>query len=445
MRSRLFIGNFDEGIRGDGACKGVSGPLARKCLAVSPRSAHCVTENGAALLYESSETFASYLEGLHGRRSRIIAPTGRMVRSPERPLCLRDAVMCDKTLIARISEEGMERGWALDPFVPSGWVYELSELTGLPVVGMSREAIARGIVAELNSKKRFREEAGKLGIPVPESLVVRGVDAAVKAAVEALTSRGSVMLRQSHGASGLGKVGFSIQEIRDAGHEPAAHVRKELEEGIGWTDDDILVEEHLDSGHRRIATTATVLMLIVAGSPRLVAVAETRMRDRSFVGGVMPADIPSVIRDLMVGQALRYAREAAAYGLDEGYLDMDFGLFEDGGVVAFESDCRHSGLEHLLAIRRRLCPDDAGSVVVMSDDALKVSSKASLGKVLDLMNDRTDGRRPIGWDRKTGEGTIVSIPPADGMMGYVVMAPTRSRATELCLEMEKVAERTFEI
>jgi hypothetical protein len=85
-------------------------------------------------------------------------------------------------------------------------------------------------------------------------------------------------------------------------------------------------------------------------------------------------------------------------------------------------------------IKRRLRPDNVQGVVTVSNDALKVGKLTAFEMVRKVMLDRK-----LHWDPDMGEGTIVTIPPAGGSMGYVVVAETIRRAMEINAAMQQLA------
>jgi len=447
----LFVGNLDQAMGTDGTP--VIGSRSRKCLAVSLRGIHC---GDAALLYQKpDERYLEYCNGVYGSRIQVYAP--RLAAKPdgEDPLSLLGPVLADSELVSRLSAHGLAQGWELEPFLQHQQVYELGRKAGLPVAGVTEEALRRGLVSSLNSKKEFQIACRELDIPVPDSVHVKGTNEVIRAAVAAFAKYGSVMLRQAHGAGGIGnlfvteevlaKAGLPLEAESDAGRRSTAervtaYLGKKLTDGR-WETDDVLVEECLYRGDRAVVASPTVLMRITGGVVRLIAVSLRIERNGRFIGSETPADLPRAITDRLVRHAVRYARHAVKRGYTEGPLNFQAGVLANGEVVAFESDARNSGDTHPAIMRQRLFPDNCSGMVTLSNDAIAVAPKTSFSKVLVYL--KTDEGRKIGWNRDLAEGAIVTIPPIDGNMGVVIFSMTHAGAAGLMEAIQEATAREF--
>jgi hypothetical protein len=439
----LFVGNYDNAIRVhniDGAFGDqTTGALARKCVEVAPRAVHTLGSGGVALLYERPPTeYLEYCDELYGERARVLALRPNGYRDFTRPLSLLKQALDDPELLRAVSATGIDRGLCLDPFYPHPDVFELARRTRLPVAGMSEAAVRAGVAVQLNAKKEFQEVCRQLGIPVPPSEYGRGVETVLRLAEKHWTRHHAVMLRQSHGAGGLGNLRITELDLESAGKRNLFDFLAPVFADPHWTRDDILVEEYFSEGNHRVVATPTVLMWNHEGASHHVATISSRRRNDAFIGGIIPADLPTEVTDKLVDMSWRYCRYAAEAGCTEGFIDLDFGLLASGEILAWESNCRYGGNNHPVAMRRRLAPWNAGGLVSWSNDALKVGARISFNQALAAVRERG-----IAWSKKRGEGAVISIPPASGSMGYVVLARTHRRAAELSEIMEDFAASTL--
>lgn len=196
----------------------------------------------------------------------------------------------------------------------------------------------------------------------------------------------------------------------------------------GWENQPILVEPYLEK-----RCSPSTLFFVHDGRARLVSHTIQMLDEDAYVGCRNPSGLPDDVLDPMIEMTHRYAEHTIALGF-EGFVGIDWGLLEDGHVVAFESNARYGGQNHVLAVARRLCHDRVNAVRLQSCDALKVRDGLALEETLHAMK-----KRGIAWDARRGDGVVISIPPAGGSMGYVAVAETAARLRELANGMSAIA------
>jgi hypothetical protein len=259
---------------------------------------------------------------------------------------------------------------------------------------------------------------------LPPSVVAHGWGAVVRLAQEQLRRSGSVMLRQAKGGGGLGNIVLKASDLVRTDETVVARLDRLVqgEDRSDWDAEPVLVEPLLD-----LACSPSVLVRVDdVDRVRVMTNTMQIMKDFAFVGSVMPSGVDTRLLDEMVDATVRYACVAAEEGA-RGYLNIDWGVVSHDTslgrydtLVAFESNYRYGGNSHVLAIKQRLRPENAHGVTVMSNDALKVPDDVRLADALAYM-----AQRGIAWDDRRGTGVVVSIPPAGGSMGYVVLSDTR--------------------
>lgn len=435
QQGQIFVGNYDNGIVVTNIDQAITlagqatGKLAKKCIDVAPRAVHYLRPDDAAVLYEPlPEDYAEYYRDLYGYRPRTFAPKARYT-DMSKPLSLVENMLADAALIADLGREGKRRGWRISPFIQHPSVFELGRRTGLPIQGMDEAAVMDNRVAELNDKAKFQEACRRLGIPVPDSLHVSGMGRVISAALEIYDSRGSVMLRQALGAGGLGNIEATPELLEQSGRRKLEdYLVERMQPRAIWERDTVLVEPYLKVRH-----SPATLYRIAPDRLRLVSHSMQIIAGSCYIGSIAPSGLPTRTVDAMVSMSKRYAAYVRSRG-GYGYCGIDWGILHDGSLIAFESNFRYGGMIHVNEIRRRLRPDNAQGAVTVSNDALKVGKATSFATVRQLMADRG-----LHWDPDAGEGVVVSIPPAGGSMGYVVLAETITRAMEQNAAMQQLA------
>jgi hypothetical protein len=427
-QSSLFAMNADNGIKIqniDAAFGGskVKGKLAQKCTAVAPRSMHYLENHtSAVMLYaEPPQSFMRYFKYLYGFDPNVLFPASLPDWHTD-GLSLIYTVLDDRNLVEHIAKIGRSNNWSITPFIPHPLVFELSDRTGLPVNGMDRVNVLSDKVGMLNDKSIFQKLCRGIGIPTPKSHHARGWRQMVYAARAAINRHGAVMLRCARAAGGLGNLKVTREELN--GSDLGSYLERTIgHDRDNWENDTVLVERVLD-----VASSPSTLVYIEEnGEPRFVADSMQRLKDMKFIGAQIPSGIPNKVLRKLVSHALDYARVVSDMG-GRGWCGIDWGLLRNGDYVAFESNYRFGGNNHALAIRRKL--DYHG--VSISNDALTVSNSLRFEEVWGKL-DSTG----LGWDHKSREGIVVSIPPSDGSMGYVALAPSASRAEELSDDFER--------
>lgn len=444
-RHNLFVGNYDNGIVVANICNAfsgkVTGRLAKKCIEVAPRAVHYLEPQDAAVIYAPLDpAYAAYYRKLYGYSPKTFSPS-RQYTDPDRPLSLLENILEDTELLRQLSVEGAANQWRITAFISHPLVYELGRKTGLPVTGMFEENVLKGRVSELNDKALFQDACKKLGIKTPPSRHVRGWKDLVKNATEIYKRDGKVMLRRARAAGGLGNCEVSGDLMRTKGCSTVEDfLEAELSPRQEWENEIVLVEPMLD-----VALSPTTLLKIENGRIRMIGDSCRILKANASTGGVIPSGIPRKALDVMVAFSHRYAGYVRHMGGD-GYFDIDWGILQDGSIVAFESNYRFTGNNHPVAIRQKLRPDNVSGVVSLSNDALKVPESTSFSDVASFLEERG-----MGWDALRGEGVVMTIPPAGGSMGYMAITESmRELETyakgmeEFAVSMRKVRRRAVE-
>lgn len=441
MNGSLFLSNYEDGIfvpniESAILTEGVAtGDLKRKCINVAPRAVHYLRPRDGLVLYEPiGDAFRGYVEDLYGMSPRVFAPA-KIDLSPDAPLSIVRAVLEDEKLVNEIANLGREQNWIVTPFIAHPEIFELGRALDLPVGGMIESHVKRGNAARLNDKVVFQHTCRDLGIPVPDSIIVEGWDDLIHAVRDAYRRHPDVMLRQSRTNGGLGTARVSVKDMHQRGIQ---RLETYLEELLiprdGWENQPILVEPYLKK-----RCSPSTLFFVHDGRARLVSHTIQTLDEDAYVGCRNPSGLPDDVLDPMIEMTHRYAEHAIALGF-EGFVGIDWGLLENGNVVAFESNARYGGQNHVLAIARRLCHDRVNAVRLQSCDALKVREGLALEEMLHAMK-----TRGIAWDARRGDGAVVSIPPAGGSTGYVAIAETNVRLHELTESMSAIARDSFRI
>ena len=440
MKTGLFCGNYDRGINlavtnidgAFGAVDGVRGRLARKCRAVAPRAAHYLGPQDAAILYDPlPREYADYCAKLYGFTPRTFAPKRRAFRLAdedgfpiaEHSLSIMDDLFDDGDLCYEISFEGRAKGWTISPFIQHESVYEFGQCTGLPVGGMEEAHVRSGRVVDLNNKALFQNACRKLGVPVAkEAEHVRGWGNVLKAAQRCFDKYRAVMLRQACGAGGLGNLAVTGEDLE---RERCPTLYQQLEPHLaghaGWDTDTVLVEPL----YRDVVCSPAVLCYIApAGTVSVVAESVQVLRDHAFLGSIIPSGLDQRVVARVTEDTVKYAEWAASRGA-RGYINVDWLLRTEGELLACESNYRFTAAVHPSMIRDRLVGAESAAIA-WSNDALHVPATVSFDRVLGHLDNRG-----IGWDPKRGEGIIVTIPPAEGSMGYVALAKTPDEAARM--------------
>ena len=433
--NQIFVGNYDNGIVVTNIDQAITltgqatGKLAQKCIDVAPRAVHYLRPNDAAVLYEPlPEEYAEYFRGLYGYRPITFAPKTRYIDTTK-PLSLVENMLADNELLEKLAREGKRRSWRITPFIQHPSIFELGRRTGLPVDGMTEETVNDNRVAELNDKAKFQNVCRQLNIPVPQSLHVAGLSEILRAAQTVFRDTGSVMLRHALGAGGFGNIEATAELLAQAGNpDLEQYLLDRMQPRAIWERETVLVEPFLKVRH-----SPATLYRITPDRLRLISHSMQIISGTCYIGSIAPSGLPIETVDAMVGMAKRYAAYVRSRG-GYGYCGIDWGILHDGSLIAFESNFRYGGMIHVNEIKRRLRADNAQGVVTVSNDALKIGKKTDFCMVRQLMADRN-----LHWDPDTGEGTVVTIPPAGGSMGYVVLADTIRRAMEYNEDMQRLA------
>lgn len=440
MHGSLFLGNYEHGIfipniESAILTQGkVTGELKQKCIDVAPRAVHYLQKDDGVVLYAPiTDAFRGYIEDLYGFSPTVFAPTD-VDLSPDAPLSIVDALLAEPRLLEQIAAEGRRRDWIVTPFIAHPTVFRLGQALDLPVGGMIESHVKRGNAGKLNDKVDFQRVCRAQNIPVPESIVVEGWDALVTTVRDVFRANHGAMLRQSRTNGGLGTAKVTAEGMRARGIQHLeTYVEELLSPRDGWENQPILVEPYL-----RKRCSPSTLLFVSEGRAKLVSHTVQILVEDAYVGCRNPSDLPVAVLDRLIEMTHRYAEHAIALGF-EGYVGIDWGLLEDGSIVAFESNARYGGQNHVLAIAKRLCHDRINCVRLESRDVLKVRRDVRLEEMLHAMR-----KQGVAWDAKRGDGVVISIPPANGSMGFVAVAETEARLRQLVDEMNALARDSFQ-
>jgi hypothetical protein len=192
-----------------------------------------------------------------------------------------------------------------------------------------------------------------------------------------------------------------------------------------WIDDVVLVEPYLDEAF----SPAVLCYINENGSVDLVTdslqLFEQGDERKSFIGTQIPSPIDPALAESLKEFTLRYVEHVAKLGA-RGHINIDWLVTRDGKVVACESNYRYTGVVHPFLIRRRLAGERERELYLRSDDALHYTGNLTFHQALAFME-----RHDLCWNAERGDGVVVSIPPAEGSMGFVAMAHSTERVEEL--------------
>lgn len=433
----VFMGNYDQGILcpkvfgGNidgvfGADVEVTGALAQKARDVAPRAIWYLSDNDAALLYQRPErSFLDYAEDLYGHRIRVIAPRDII---PE-PLNLFSDTMRDPSALAELSRGVQQEGWRLSPFIQSPDSARLAKHIGAQLDGGAcRDAIERGLALDLNDKASFTEICQSLGIPVPETVCVRGWNHVARGEANLVdtTKRlhhawGGLMLRQARAAGGLGNL---VIRPTDSVDERLALVHNQP----GWQTETVVVTPFLEIE----CSPATLAFIHLDGSVDVLSDSVQLLKGgAAYIGSIMPSGLRPEIVAQMIEWTKLYATRVAQMG-GRGYVNVDW-ILVHGKLYACESNCRYTAVVHPRAIRQRLC--NGSRRIARSHDALHVEDSLTFTDALGRL-----GSEGLLFDSQTRKGAVISIPPARGSMGYVVMAESVAEASDMTEAIHRVLE-----
>lgn len=427
---RVVVLNIDDAFVGR-----TTGLLALKCVEVATRAVHLIGPDEAAVLYEPiPEAYADYCRRLYGYAPRVLAPS-RRYQDLDEPLSLLRWMLGDEPLLAEVARLGAEKGLSLDPFIGDPLLFEVARRTGLPVAGIAERAVLDGAVGNLNDKALFQVICRELDIPVVSSTHVTGWEELVREAEEQFDRNGSVMLRRSRAAGGLGNCEVNPALLAHAGCDSVrAYLEAKLAPREEWGNDPVLVEPVLDI----VASPSTLYHVPPGGRAALVTIADQVVEEKCFLGSEYPTCCTTELQDRMVELGARYAEAFIRMG-GVGYFDIDWGVTASGELVAFESNARYTGNNHGVAAMERL---GAVGAFAWSNDALKVHASTRFEQVEAAL--RVSG---LGWNHARKEGVVATIPPAGVgekmTMGCLAIAHSRARVAELRDAMTAFARSTF--
>lgn len=437
-RPALAVGNYCNGIivgNIDGAFlvaknRGssqtvVTGPLADKCVQVAPRLAHCLRDQkDAVLLYEDPpENFLDYCEGLWGFRPHHFAPA-RIPYDKGGSLSLLAGVLEDEELIARLSAESLQ----IHPFIQHPLVHELGERTRMQVAGASARAVRGGLIVHMNDKGVFQHTAVSLGMPLPKSQHVFGLEGLVPAAKRLYEEHGRVMLRLTRSAGGLGSIMVTSEDVEKSGLGFEAYLDSVLVPRHNWEHGFALVEKVVP-----LVAVPTVRAIISEGEVTEWFVSDQVMHGTSCTG----IRFPSVLNGNLLGPCMahcqRYVHGIINLGYTDGSISLDVGivaeegLAEYGPLVFFEPNARFGSANHPRVIGKKKKPDN-GDPHIHSDDCLVVPAGSTLEGFLGHLD-----ACQADWKDSRGDGVVVTIPPdkKNSMVGFTALADTAERLDEL--------------
>ena len=397
----------------------VGGKLAAKCRAVSPRGAWYGADGDAILLYERpNRAFQNYVEDLLRHEVLFLAPT----RIIEEPLDFFRDVNGDSALITELRKGVARHGWEFSPFIESPNSAHLAETMGAKLhSGMEHEAVKRGLALDCNDKEIFTETCKMLGIRVPRTIYARGWDDLVAKVRTQRKRWGGMMLRIARAAGGLGNLKIERDDDLDI-------KLKEIVNAPGWKSATVLIGQLLELDH----SPSTLAFIKADGSVEFIADSVQILKGGSaYVGSLIPSGLNPNIVALMRKWTLLYANHMSSLGA-RGYLNVDW-ILSGGHLYACESNFRYTAVVHPLKIRESLC--NGTPRVARSHDALHVSGELTFTKALAKLS--AEG---LLFDARTKSGAVITIPPAQESMGYVVFGEDSASTTEMTTAIHRCLE-----
>lgn len=422
----IFVANMDSGILCATNIDGVFGQgvevrdaLAAKCQSVADRGVWYGKEGDAILLYRRPDQgFVDYASMLYNHEMHILAPA----HVTDAPLDMFRDVRRDPKLLSELRRGVTKHGWGIAPFIQSPGAAHLADEVGARLhAGMCHHAVKRGLALDLNDKETFTKVCQELGIKVPDTTYAKGWDNLVETVKEYRQRWGSLMLRIARAAGGLGNLVLHKDDDLEA-------KLRTVMNAPGWQTETVVIGRLLElddspstlafiNAHGNVEVLADSIQILEGGS--------------AYVGSRFPSGLDDATVRLMHDWTMQYARHASALG-GRGYLNIDW-IRSDGELLAIESNFRHTAAVHPLAIRKHLCNGDER--VARSHDALHVEHGLTFANVREHLD--AEG---LLFNSQTRTGAVITIPPARGSMGYVVMATNATEANEMAAAIHRLLE-----
>ncbi len=447
----IQLANIDGALRGPSGA--VTGPLAKKAQGVATRAIHLVGTTDAVVLYRRpTEEFLAYIEALYGGVPTVISPQeidDSITLDLIADICRCDVAMADlRRFIADHS------GAMLDPFIGDPSIFVLASDLGVGVRGISKDDVYGGLVAELNDKATFQCVCIGLGIRIPKSIHVQGWEKIKRTARDVYDETGDVVLRRTRSAGGLGNIfvteddldrsplaeyGISMngemvivdrQTFLQSGQDSVFVIRPTLEAHLdhlayptdAWDSEIVFVEPML----KIVSSPSTLCFVACDGTIGPVTSSDQVVKHGSFYGCIYPSAEPSELMRQLEQWTYQYAQHFAAEG-GRGWFNIDWGVLDDGSVIAFESNARYTGSVHPMIIAKRLRGD--GTIGhVQSNDAVQIPLTMTFLDVISQISD-------LLWNSTRRSGVVISIPPTGGeekqTIGVVVLANSQAELAEI--------------
>lgn len=427
LPKRLFWNNIDSIFPSE-----VTNAWSLKVQSIGPRG--LLMNTAAVALYEQPpEMFMEYVGSLLGKVPMVFAPSTPCT-DLTLDLSLRELLTRTRRFLLDLFRFGKDGGWSIDPFYVTPGVHQLSSSVNLPVIGTAREHVNRGAVDWVNGKEPFTQFWVERGYPMPDFVLVQSWKDLLSEAAKCFERHPEgIFIKQSRAEGGLGNCRVTRATLKAGGYGKHG-LRRFLETELG-SHQDRWSASTLICPSLPFACCPSILLEINDDGPRLYA-HTTQIMDpggTGFIGSILPSGLESGVIEELADLATVYGSAAYARGFrggmsfDVGILSRDFRCgsgrkFKAGSLIPLECNGREGANGHVIAVRQALCPGDP-SVVSQSNDAFKLSPRATLEDALAFM-----AERGLHWNTNSEEGVILTIPPFPRLaainkntMGYLVL------------------------
>ncbi|OGH64571.1 MAG: hypothetical protein A3J66_00095 [Candidatus Magasanikbacteria bacterium RIFCSPHIGHO2_02_FULL_47_14] len=195
-----------------------------------------------------------------------------------------------------------------------------------------------------------------------------------------------------------------------------------------WDNDDMAVEPFVPGLH-----PFSVMMRITAVGP---VFRETCDRivfgGTESGGGITPSALPRPVLRRAIRMTMRFGWRLWRLGY-RGEADMDWGLADGGGLVAFESNVRVPATMIQVALRQNQAN---GQGVALSRDFIQVGATTSIDEVTNFLRKAIVicGRTSyldLNWKSDRGFGVFITLEPQNGVMAYIVLGHSRAQVQKV--------------
>lgn len=367
--------------------------------------------------------FERYLQEVHGFRHQVCSPDtllgpfgGDLLRS----------ICADDQLVAALRKHG----GVLEPLIQRRGLAGVARLAHLELPHTSgRLLINDDVLRSLNNKRWFQQTCNHLGIPVPTSEWHRGQHHVLAAALRLLRTYPELRLRKAVSAGGLAVVALRRPDHGGIWYQRDLEAQLTGVDWFAWNHDDVAVEPFIPD-----LDPFSVMMRIAAVGPVFRESCDRIVfGGTESGGGITPSNLPRPVLRRAIRMTMRFGWELWRLGY-RGEADMDWGLKEGGGLVAFESNVRVPATMIQVALRQN---QSNGQGVALSRDFIKVGDKTTIDEVVAFLRQATIicdrvSYLDLNWrgpDR--GFGVFVTLEPKDGVMAYIVLGHSRAQVEKI--------------